>query len=611
MIVQNEHRYRATVHKLMERLYHANVNFSETNFDDKSDLEQLIHPYDTQARVYVLAMDSTSARYLLCEAYRLGMKYPKYTFLTYGVYGFDWWRKKSDHVDQCGPQAIASVLLYSLAGVHYQKYFENRDAFYGSCYDAIFTLAHALDETIDEHIQIKNSSLQDSLIVKRKHLQNVSFDGKSGEVCFDDNGIRKVTELKVLQYRTTYINNTPILSEGLSNLVLVEVAVVENDDTLRFLEGTKRDIWPDWIPYDGTTRTQITVVALPVTIVFSIFNVLGIICALVCLAFNIIHRKKRMIRLNSPKLNYLMIIGVCMVYLGCIVFVIPVHSPKAVSAQCMLRFWLLSIGHSLGFGSVIAKLLRIYYIFKYQNPGGSRKKVIHDLHLIVFVIGLVMIDVVILTTFTILEGIITKFTAGIEQNKEKSIAFEGVMEIKTEYLIYTCSVNKWILFSSIGAINLYKGVLQVCALGFAFQTRKVKIEGLNDAKYIAAFVYTTSIVLGMMFISSLALSEYINVHSVVYSFGAGLAISAVLGFMFVPKMVSLYRDPDGDNVFAAHDRALIDRSLCQSLREFEGSGSEVDALQRRIRELEDEITSSQSMEQVTESFSQHTYHKSK
>lgn len=37
-----------------------------------------------------------------------------------------------------------------------------------------------------------------------------------------------------------------------------------------------------------------------------------------------------------------------------------------------------------------------------------------------------MIDVVILTTFTILEGIITKFTAGIEQNKEKSIAFEGV-----------------------------------------------------------------------------------------------------------------------------------------------------------------------------------------
>ena len=86
-------------------------------------------------------------------------------------------------------------------------------------------------------------------------------------------------------------------------------------------------------------------------------------------------------------------------------------------------------------------------------------------------------------------------------------------------------------------INCYKGILQICALGFAFQTRKVKIEGLNDAKYIAAFVYTTSIVLGMMFISSIALYSYINVHSVIYSFGACLAISAVLGFMFVPKVI--------------------------------------------------------------------------
>ena len=32
-----------------------------------------------------------------------------------------------------------------------------------------------------------------------------------------------------------------------------------------------------------------------------------------------------------------------------------------------VRVWLLSIGHSLGFGTVIAKLLRIYYIFKYNT----------------------------------------------------------------------------------------------------------------------------------------------------------------------------------------------------------------------------------------------------
>ena len=34
-----------TMHRLMEMLSKANVNYSETNFDDKRDLEQLVHPY--------------------------------------------------------------------------------------------------------------------------------------------------------------------------------------------------------------------------------------------------------------------------------------------------------------------------------------------------------------------------------------------------------------------------------------------------------------------------------------------------------------------------------------------------------------------------------------
>lgn len=33
------------MHRLMEMLSEANVNYSETNFDDKHDLEQLVHPY--------------------------------------------------------------------------------------------------------------------------------------------------------------------------------------------------------------------------------------------------------------------------------------------------------------------------------------------------------------------------------------------------------------------------------------------------------------------------------------------------------------------------------------------------------------------------------------
>ena len=58
-------------------------------------------------------------------------------------------------------------------------------------------------------------------------------------------------------------------------------------------------------------------------------------------------------------------------------------------------------------------------------------------------------------------------------------------------------------------------------------------------------------------------------------------------------MVSLYKDPDGDKVFEAHDKALIaeTHTFSQSLRGFGGSGINVDMLQQRIRELEDELIS--------------------
>ena len=71
---------------------------------------------------------------------------------------------------------------------------------------------------------------------------------------FDDNGIREATELRVLQYRTTYINGTSILSELDDNtsssttldqrLRLVDMAYIGEDGTsLEFVEGN-RNIWP-------------------------------------------------------------------------------------------------------------------------------------------------------------------------------------------------------------------------------------------------------------------------------------------------------------------------------------------------------------------------------
>ena len=51
-------------------------------------------------------------------------------------------------------------------------------------------------------------------------------------------------------------------------------------------------------------------------------------------------------------------------------------------------------------------------------------------------------------------------------------------------------------------------------------------------------------------------------------------------------MVSLYKDPDGNKVFEAHDRALLAETLTNSIK---GSGTSIEVL--RNRNLEEELTS--------------------
>ena len=104
------------------------------------------------------------------------------------------------------------------------------------------------------------------------------------------------------------------------------------------------------------------------------------------------------------------------------------------------------------------------------------------------------------------------------------------------YYINLCSTRPWIRYLSLGVLYSYKCVLQVFALYFAFQTRKVKVKGLNDAKYIAVMVYVVTIVLVITLVSTFALTNYVNTYAVVYCVGLAISGSVILGLTFIPKV---------------------------------------------------------------------------
>lgn len=103
-------------------------------------------------------------------------------------------------------------------------------------------------------------------------------------------------------------------------------------------------------------------------------------------------------------------------------------------------------------------------------------------------------------------------------------------------LFYSCQSDSDDDQIWLGVLFGYKAILQIIGILLAFATRKVKVKGLNDAKYIAGVIYVTSIVIVVIIISFIALREYLNALAAIYSVGYLLDATAILGLIFIPKV---------------------------------------------------------------------------
>ena len=86
-------------------------------------------------------------------------------------------------------------------------------------------------------------------------------------------------------------------------------------------------------------------------------------------------------------------------------------------------------------------------------------------------------------------------------------------------------------------IVLYAYILitQLIAVILAFKTRKVEIEILNDAKYVALIIYITSIITTIMIVCAILLSNYLNADGAVFGGLLYIFTTTVLMIVFIPK----------------------------------------------------------------------------
>ncbi|XP_029660695.1 gamma-aminobutyric acid type B receptor subunit 2 isoform X1 [Formica exsecta] len=547
-IYQNEPRYALVHNRLVADLDESKMELVETlSFatEVRTALEKL---KEKDVRIVLGNFNEAWARRIFCEAYRFGLYGRKYQWVIIGTYTREWWLRPDGGCDPAElSEALHGVILTDLlpltseeqhttsgiTPVQYQVEYDSRrgseySRFHGYTYDGIWTIALAVKNVarrirhFHRNQTISDFRYRDVLWEKLflDALRNTSFDGVTGPVRFYDNERKAYILLKQFQNGQ-------------------EVNVGEYDSITGVLDLTRgAPLWNGRSPpKDRTVRIiEHSTVDITLYAVLASAASVGIVLASIFLAINIRYRNQRYIKMSSPHLNNLIIVG-CMLTYSSVIFLgldSQLSSVAAFPYICTARAWLLMAGFSLAFGSMFSKTWRVHSIF---TDVKLNKKVIKDYQLFMIVGILLAVDLTIMTTWQIADP----FYRAIKQMQPyHHPSSEDIIIIpENEY----CQSNQMNIY--LFCIYAYKGLLMIFGAFLAWETRHVSIPALNDSKYVGMSVYNVVIMCVTGAAISFVLTDKQDAMFIMLAVFIIFCSTATLCLVFIPKVIELRRNPQG------------------------------------------------------------------
>ncbi|XP_003384356.1 PREDICTED: gamma-aminobutyric acid type B receptor subunit 2-like [Amphimedon queenslandica] len=574
-VTQQESEFEA----IASAIYGSSMMAEQLYFQSDEDVANTVSfGTSSNTRIYLLNMYPPHARRVLCAAYRNdpNIKYPRYVWLVYGWYPANWWTESVSGYDPmvtCTDEQLQSLLERSLILSNYPLTYETdstptdvgltRSQFFAMyrnltasynysesyaapfAYDALWAVALAINSSIPslsynlsqfDHKSIGRSITSDIA----NTLYNISFTGVTGTVSFNSNGTRRESEPRVSQYRLTNGELSPVLIARINVSLNASGGLAY---TWVYLNNENSgSVWSDGVPSDGTPEISIVGILVYVYVPVYILGVSTIITGIIFAIVNFIFRSRKIIRLTSPNLNYLIVLGCILMSASGLIYSFPTTNYTAVYVLCYIRAYTQLVGYSLCFGTICAKMWRVYFIF--HNPTPKKRKAIKDWHLFAVVLVLCIIDLVLMSTAL---GADRQYVPILVDDKERSNTDTNEYGIVYEYKNRVCDSPRSIIWIAIVFLKMF--LVQSAAVFFAIKTRRVKIKVLNDAKWISIIIYVTSFVLAVTLSGALALANFLNADAAVFSTGLIVVSFLVLCILFIPKWYSLYKDPQGEKIF--------------------------------------------------------------
>jgi len=571
-LYQNQAKYSLAHNDLIRQLRSAEfeVVLSQSFNDELTTQVDALQDKDNDIRIILGNFNESWARAVFCEAWKKGLYGDKIQWLIVGMYEDQWWNTLEKGVD-CTPlqilQALQGTMVMEIqpisscspedqknkeckvtvsqktAGEYEDEYLASTretgrrhnaniySRFHGYAYDGIWAIARAI-EAVEEESKAFNETLvdfqyKDAKWEKRfiRALNRTSFEGVTGPVQFKDNSRRG----------NVLINQ--IIGED-------ETCIGEYSGVTRTLhmERCNPVVWPKnktKPPKDRTyTRIEQTRVNPTVYIILCVASAMGIILGFAFLGINIKYRHQKQIKMSSPNLNNLIIVGCILCYSSVIILGLDssITSEDAFPYICTAKAWVLMAGFTLSFGSMFSKTWRVHSIFTNVQ---LNKKVMRDSQLFLVVAVLLGMDITIMTTWQLADP----FYREVQALK----AYAATDKDDTEFIVIprneNCKSDKMTIF--VGVIYAYKGLLLLFGAFLAWETRNVQIPALNDSKYVGMSLYNVTIMCVLGVAISAVLDEQKNASFAIISIFIIFCTTATLCLVFVPKLIELRRNPHG------------------------------------------------------------------
>uniref|UniRef100_A0A8B9KRT5 Gamma-aminobutyric acid type B receptor subunit 2 n=1 Tax=Astyanax mexicanus TaxID=7994 RepID=A0A8B9KRT5_ASTMX len=486
-----------------------------------------------------------------CCAYNKNMYGSKYQWIIPGWYQGNWWEQANS--TNCTTKKLLTAMegyisvdfeplsakrTQGISGrtpqeyeLEYTREREQKGVeaskFHGFAYDGIWVIARTLSRVMELLKQKQRQDVYHNQTVDDREvgkmvldvMNETNFFGVTGQVMFR-NGERMGT-IKFTQFQ-----EGQEVKVGEYNAIADILDVINN--TIRF-----QGIEP---PKDRTfVRLQLRHINVPLYSILSTITILGMLMAGAFLFFNIKNRNHRLIKMSSPYMNNLIILGGMLSYASIFLFGLDgtFVSEKVFETLCTVRTWILIVGYTTAFGAMFAKTWRVHAIFKNVK---MKKKIIKDQKLLIIVGGMLLIDLCILICWQIVDPL--KRTV-----EEYSLEADPQgQDIAIRPFLEHCENTHMTIW--LGIVYAYKGLLMLFGCFLAWETRNVSIPALNDSKYIGMSVYNVGIMCIIGAAVSFLTRDQPNVQFCIVALVIIFCSTITLCLVFVPKLITMRTNPD-------------------------------------------------------------------